>query len=107
MVTSASVEKAFSSLAHDPLVLMGASIIDSELVHYQATYFITQMAIAGFFVFGVIQAGWAVRSMSFAQGAAVGSLLNSRIVSIGASGATKGVSAVSRSVVGKINNFRS
>ena len=107
LVTSTSVEKAFSSLAHDPLVLMGASIIDSELVHYQATYFITQMAIAGFFVFGVIQAGWAVRSMSFAQGAAVGSLLNSRIVSIGASGATKGVSAVSRSVVGKINNFRS
>lgn len=106
LVTSTSVENAFTSLADDPLILMGASIIDSELVHYQATYFLTQMAIASFFVFGVIQAGWAVRSMSFAQGLGLGTIVNNRFVSMGASAVANGIGRASRSIVDYAHNIR-
>ena len=62
------------------MILLGAASIESELAFYQTAYFITQMVIAGFFVFGVIQSGWAVRSMSFMHGAALGALFNNSVV---------------------------
>ena len=99
LVASTNVEKAFGTLISDPLVLMGASIIDSELVKYQTTFFMTQLVIAALFVVGVIQAGFAVRSMSFAQGAAIGGftsmITNNRLMHgamgrIGSAGAAVG-----------------
>lgn len=74
LLASSSIKDSYESISSDPMVLLGAASIESELAFYQTAYFITQMAIASFFVFGVIQSGWAVRSMSFMHGAALGML---------------------------------
>lgn len=83
MVSSSTLEKSFAYVANDPMLLIGAATIDSELAQYQTTYFMVQVVIAAMFVVGVISAGFTVRSMSFAQGASLGAigstLMRSRI----------------------------
>ena len=75
LMNSTEWKEYFTHLQNDPMALMGASLIDNGLLEYETTYFITQMLIVAAFVFGIIQSGWAVRQMSFSQGAAFGSAL--------------------------------
>ncbi|RYZ89316.1 MAG: hypothetical protein EOP04_07155 [Proteobacteria bacterium] len=69
LMKSSEIGAAFGHLSQDPMAVMGAAIIDSNLVTYQTAYFLSQMAIAAIFVVGIVGSGFAVNKMSFSQGA--------------------------------------
>ena len=48
---------------------MGAALIDTKLVHYQTTYFLSQFVVAALFIVGIVGSGFAVNKISFDQGA--------------------------------------
>ena len=97
MLASSEVGRAFADLSRDPLALMGAALIDTKLVHYQTTYFLSQFVIAALFIVGIIGSGFAVNKMSFGQGASfmgLAAIGNNRMVSAGARGVGKIASRV-------------
>lgn len=91
LLASSDIGWAFGHLSRDPMALMGAATIDSELVTFQTAYFLVQFVIASLFVVGIVKSGFALRSMSFAQGNSLMNVPGAGFVARGVGGGVKAI----------------
>ena len=91
LLASSDIGWAFGHLSRDPMALMGAATIDSELVTFQTAYFLVQFVIASLFVMGIVKSGFALRSMSFSQGSGLMNIPGAGFVARGVGGGVRAI----------------